>query len=89
MTFRDVSGIVAWGMLYLCSVESSKELTQKIGPIPPRLWRIISYNLVLLRNGKSVGAWLRMVCRPFSIFNKARTRSFDTNTLTFDISQNP
>ena len=39
--------------------------------------------------GKSVGAWLRMVCRPFSIFNKARTRSFDTNTLTFDISQNP
>ena len=55
MTFRDVSGIVAWGMLYLCSVESSKELTQKIGPIPPRLWRIISYNLVLLRKGKSVG----------------------------------
>ena len=55
MTFRDVSGIVAWGMLYLCSVKSSKELTQKIGPIPPRLWRIISYNLVLLRKGKSVG----------------------------------
>ena len=26
---------------------------------------------------------------PFSIFNKARTCSFDTNTLTFDISQNP
>ena len=39
--------------------------------------------------GKSVGAWLRMVCRPFSIFNKAGTCSFDTNTLTFDISQNP
>ena len=55
MPIRDVSGIVAWGMLYLCSVESSKELTQKIGPIPPRLWRIISYNLVLLRKGKSVG----------------------------------
>ena len=57
MTFRDVSGIVAWGMLYLCSVESSKELTEKIGPIPPRLWRIISYNLVLPRRGESVGAW--------------------------------
>ena len=55
MTFRDVSGIEAWGLLYLCSVKSSKELTQKIGPIPPRLWRIISYNLVLLRKGKSVG----------------------------------
>ena len=89
MTFRDVLGIVAWGMLYLCSVKSSKELTQKIGPIPPRLPRIISYNNVLPRKGESVGAWLRMVCRPFSIFNKARTRSFDTNTLTFDISQNP
>ena len=60
MTFRDVSGIGAWGMLYLCSVESSKELTQKIGPIPPRLWRIISYNLVLLRKGKSVGAWKQL-----------------------------
>ena len=55
MTIHAVSGIGAWGMLYLCSVESSKELTQKIGPIPPRLWRIISYNLVLLRKGKSVG----------------------------------
>ena len=55
MTIHSVSGIGAWGMLYLCSVESSKELTQKIGPIPPRLWRIISYNLVLLRKGKSVG----------------------------------
>ena len=55
MTIHSVSGIGAWGMLYICSVESSKELTQKIGPIPPRLWRIISYNLVLLRKGKSVG----------------------------------
>ena len=55
MTIRDVSGIETWGLLYLCSVKSSKELTQKIGPIPPRLWRIISYNLVLLRKGKSVG----------------------------------
>ena len=33
MTIRDVSGIEAWGLLYLCSVKSSKELTQKIGPI--------------------------------------------------------
>ena len=57
MPFRDVSGIGAWGMLYLCSVESSKELTQKIGPIPPRLPRIISYNNVLPRKGESVGAW--------------------------------
>ena len=30
MTFHDDSGIGAWGMLYLCSVKSSKELTQKI-----------------------------------------------------------
>ena len=57
MTIRDVSGIGAWGMLYLCSVKSSKELTQKIGPIPPRLPRIISYNNVLPRKGESVGAW--------------------------------
>ena len=47
MPFHDVSGIGAWGMLYLCSVKSSKELTQKIGPIPPRLPRIIRYYLVL------------------------------------------
>ena len=43
MTIRDDSGIGAWGMLYLCSVKSSKELTQKIGPIPPRLRRIYIY----------------------------------------------
>ena len=30
MPIRDVSGIGAWGMLYLCSEKSSKELTQKI-----------------------------------------------------------
>ena len=40
--------------------ESSKELTQKIGPIPPRLRRIIGFNLVLPRKGKSVGAWKQL-----------------------------
>ena len=57
MTIHAVSGIEAWGKLYLCIVKSSKELTQKIGPIPPRLPRIISYNNVLPRKGESVGAW--------------------------------
>ena len=60
MPFHDDSGIGAWGMSYLCSVKSSKELTQKIGPIPPRLRRKVNYDNVLPRMGKSVGAWKQL-----------------------------
>ena len=43
-------------MLYLCSMKSSKELTQKIGPIPPRLQRTIMV-MSVLPFGELVGAW--------------------------------
>ena len=60
MTIHDVSGIEAWGMLYLCNVKSSKELTQKIGPIPPRLRRIYILIMFFPDKGKSVGAWKQL-----------------------------